>query len=202
MSKETPGVRYAEITRETSETRVEIVLDLDGGSRRDITTGLGFFDHMLMQFAFHGMMDIGLRAEGDLYIDDHHTIEDVGIVLGQAIRIALESSEPLVRYASIHVPMDEALVLCAIDVSGRGSLHFNVPFKRPMIGEVATECFSEFFRAIALHSGLTIHIHLLAGENDHHIAEAVFKAFGVAFHAATRRGERRAGTSTKGSRDR
>ena len=202
MSKETPGVRYAEITRETSETRVEIVLDLDGGSRRDITTGLGFFDHMLMQFAFHGLMDIGIRAEGDLYIDDHHTIEDVGIVLGQAIQQALESNEPIVRYASIHVPMDEALVLCAIDVSGRGSLHYDVEFKREMIGEVSTECFKEFFRAVALHSGLTVHIHKVAGENDHHIAEAMFKAFGVAFHAATRKGERRFGTSTKGTRDR
>lgn len=202
MSKEAPGVRFAEVIRESNETRVEVVLDFDGGSRRDISTGLGFFDHMLMQFAFHGMLDVGIRAEGDLHVDDHHTMEDVGIVLGQAISQALELTEPIVRYASVHIPMDEALILCAIDVSGRGSLHYEVQFKRESIGEVATECFKEFFRAIALHSGLTIHIRQLAGENDHHIAEGMFKAFGVALHAATRKSDRRHGTSTKGRLDR
>lgn len=202
MSKEAPGVRFAEVARETTETRVEVVLDLDGGTRRDIATGLGFFDHMLMQMAFHGLMDVGISAEGDLHVDDHHTIEDVGIVLGSAIRQAMDVGEPIVRYANAIIPMDEALVMCVIDVSGRGSLHYDVTFKREQIGDVSTECFREFFRALALHSGLTIHLRTITGDNDHHIAEGMFKAFGIALHAATRKGERRFGTSTKGKRDR
>src|SRR5277367_3490474 len=118
MSKEAPGVRYAEVYRETTETRIQVVLDLDGGTRRDILTGIGFFDHMLAQLAFHGQMDLGLSVEGDLEIDDHHTIEDAGIVLGQAIAQALDSSDPIARFGSNHTPMDEALVMAAIDFSG------------------------------------------------------------------------------------
>jgi len=201
MSKDAPGVRYAEIYRETAETRIQVVLDLDGGTRRDISTGIGFFDHMLTQLAFHGQFDIGISAEGDLHIDDHHTAEDVGIVLGKALAQALDQSDPIVRFGSAHAPMDEALVLVAVDFSGRGGLFYDVNFTRESLGELATECVREFFRALATHAGITLHIRQIAGENNHHICEAVFKGFGLAMHQATRRSERRGSTSTKGSRD-
>lgn len=204
MSAHTPGVRYAEVSRETGETRIEVTLDFDGDSRRDrskdIRTGIGFFDHMLQQLAFHGNLALGVQADGDLHIDDHHTIEDCGIVLGQAICEAL-GDEPIVRYASNHTPMDEALVLCAIDVSGRGVLGWNVEWQRENLGSMATECVREFFRALSVHSKITIHIQKIAGENDHHVCEAIFKAFGRALHDATLLTDRRKGTSTKGKRD-
>ncbi len=201
MSKEAPGVRYAEIYRETAETRIQVVLDLDGGTRRDISTGIGFFDHMLAQLAFHGQFDIGISAEGDLEIDDHHTVEDVGIVLGKALAQALDQSDPIVRYGNSITPMDESLVMVALDFSGRGGLFYDVEFTREMIGEMSTECVREFFRALASHAGITLHIRKIAGENNHHIAEAMFKGFGLAMHEATRRSERRGSSSTKGSRD-
>ena len=197
MNRTTQGIRYTEVERETSETCVRVVLDLDGGSRRDISTGLGFFDHMLLQFAFHGQVDFGVNAEGDLHIDDHHTVEDVGICLGRAIKQAI-LEDPIVRFASMHAVMDDALVLIAIDVSGRGQLHFDVPFKREKLGDLATECIREFFAAVAMNSGITVHIRKVAGENDHHLAEAVFKGFGMVLHEATRLLERRGPTSTKG----
>ncbi|HEY0866214.1 MAG TPA: imidazoleglycerol-phosphate dehydratase HisB [Fimbriimonas sp.] len=201
MAKNPPGVRYAELYRETAETRVQVVLDLDGGTRRDISTGIGFLDHMIMQLAFHGQLDVGISAEGDLQIDDHHTVEDVGIVLGQALAQALDNSDPITRYGSNHTPMDEALALVAIDVSGRGILVFDAPFKRDKIGDLSTECVREFFRALSTHAGMTLHIRVLAGENDHHICEAIFKGFGRALHEATRKCDRRGSTSTKGKRD-
>jgi imidazoleglycerol-phosphate dehydratase len=201
VSKEAPGVRYAEIYRETTETRVQIVLDVDGGTRRDILTGVGFFDHMLTQLAFYAHIDIGLSAEGDLEIDDHHTVEDVGIVFGQALSQALDSSDAVVRYASNHTAMDEALVLVAIDISGRGMLTYDVPFRREKLGDLATECVREFFRALASHSGITIHLRKVVGENDHHVCEALFKGFGRALHDAMVRVERFGGSSTKGKRD-
>ena len=201
MSKEAPGVRYAEIYRETAETRIQVVLDLDGGTRRDISTGIGFFDHMLAQLAFHGQFDIGISAEGDLEIDDHHTVEDVGIVLGKALAQALDQSDPIVRYGNSITPMDESLVMVALDFSGRGGLFYDVEFTREMIGEMSTECVREFFRALASQAGITLHIRKIAGENNHHIAEAMFKGFGLAMHEATRRSERRGSSSTKGSRD-
>ncbi len=199
MSKDAPGVRYAEIDRETSETRVRVVLDLDGGTRSDISTGIAFFDHMLTQLCFHGEMDYGVICEGDLGVDDHHTVEDVGIVTGQAIAEAL-SSEQVKRYASNMTPMDEALVMAVVDISGRGGLFWDVDFKREKIGGMSTESVKEFFQALALHSGLTIHLKKMAGDNDHHVCEATFKAFGRALHEATRISERRV-TSTKGKRD-
>jgi imidazoleglycerol-phosphate dehydratase len=201
VSKEAPGVRYAEVDRETKETRVQVVLDLDGGSRRDITTGIGFFDHMLTQLAFHGHIDVGVSAEGDLLIDDHHTVEDVGIVLGKAFARALDGNESIVRYSSNHTVMDEALVLIALDISGRGVLGFDVPFVRDQIGTLSTECIREFFRAFAMHSGITLHIRKIAGENDHHVCEAIFKGVGKALFVATRKAERLGSSSTKGQRD-
>jgi imidazoleglycerol-phosphate dehydratase len=194
----TSGVRYAEIERETTETRVRVVLDLDGGTRRDVATGIGFLDHMLQLLAFHGQFDLGVSAEGDLYIDDHHTVEDIGIVLGQALKQAIAASDQIARYGSMHTPMDESLVLCAVDVSGRGQLHADIPFSREKIGELSTECIKEFFRAVAQHAGLTIHLRKITGDNDHHLCEACFKGFGLALHAATLRTERRGSSSTKG----
>ena len=201
MSKNAPGVRYAEVYRETAETRVQVVLDLDGGTRRDISTGIGFFDHMLAQLAFHGHIDLGVSAEGDLHIDDHHTLEDVGIVFGQALAQALDGGEAIARYGSNHTPMDEALILAAVDVSGRGMLAYDVAFLRENLGTMGTECVREFFRAVATHSGLTIHLRKICGENDHHVCEGVFKAFGRALFDATRPSDRYAGHSTKGKRD-
>lgn len=200
MSRSTPGVRYAEIERETAETRVQVVLDLDGGTRRDISTGIGFFDHMLMQLAFHGHIDLGVSAEGDLLVDDHHVVEDVGIVLGQALAQSLDTEEGIIRYSSNHTPMDDALVLVSLDISGRGLLFMDCPFHREKLGGLSTENISEFYRAVALHSGITVHIHKVAGANDHHVCEAIFKGFGRAVHAATRPLDRRGGSSTKGSR--
>jgi len=201
MSKSTPGVRYAEVYRETSETRIQVVLDLDGGTRQDVQTGIGFFDHMLKLMAFHGQFDLGISCEGDNEIDDHHSIEDCGIVLGKAFQQALSNTVPIVRYASNHTAMDEALSLVAIDVSGRGVLTFNADFKREMLGDMATENIREFFRAFSAHSGITIHIHKIAGENDHHVAEGIFKGFGRAIQSATRRSDRIGSTSTKGKLD-
>jgi imidazoleglycerol-phosphate dehydratase len=201
MSKEAPGVRYAEIYRETSETRIQVVLDLDGGTRRDITTGIGFLDHMLTQVAFHGQMDLGLSAEGDLEVDDHHTAEDVGIVLGKALAQALDQSEAIERYASNMTPMDESLVLVAVDFSGRGGLYYDVEFTREKIGDLSTECIREFFKALANHGGITLHLRKITGDNNHHICEAMFKGLGQAIHQATRRTDRRGSSSTKGSRD-
>ncbi len=201
MPKDTPGVRYAEVDRETKETRVQVVLDLDGGTRRDIHTGIPFFDHMLQQFAFHGLMDVGITAEGDLEIDDHHTVEDVGIVLGKAIRQALNPSEGIVRYASITLPMDDSLVLCALDISGRGAFYHDLRFKRESLGGLSTECVAEFFKSVAIHGGITLHLRQLASENDHHLCEASFKAFGKALVAATRLSDRRGSSSTKGHLD-
>ncbi|HRF60247.1 MAG TPA: imidazoleglycerol-phosphate dehydratase HisB [Fimbriimonadaceae bacterium] len=201
MSKGAPGVRYAELDRETRETRVHVVIDLDGGTRQDIGTGIEFFDHMLELMAFHGHFDLGVHAEGDLLVDDHHTVEDVGIVIGKAIARALEDSEPIERYASNHTAMDDALVLVALDMSGRGRFHGDLPFTRDRLGQMSTENVAEFFRGLCQHAGITLHIRRLAGENDHHLCEAVFKGFGMALHAATRRSERRGTPSTKGKID-
>ncbi len=175
---------------------------MDGGTRRDISTGIGFLNHMLSLMAFHGHFDLGVEVEGDLGVDDHHTVEDVGICLGKAIRQALIDSNDIERYSSTTTPMDEALVLVAIDVSGRGQVYFEPKFKRPTLGGMATENVKEFFKALAHHAGLTLHITVLAGENDHHMCEAIFKGFGRALHLATFRRERSGHTtSTKGAID-
>jgi imidazoleglycerol-phosphate dehydratase len=200
MSKNTPGVRYAEVDRETAGTSVRVVLDLDGGNRQDIATGIGFFDHMLETFAFHGNLNIGIQAEGDLVVDDHHTIEEVGVVLGRAIREALGSGT-IERFASEHLASDDALVLCAIDVCGNGYLQYEVNFKREKIGDMATEAIRPFFHAICFHSGITLHIREISSFNDHHLCEAVFKAFGRVLHKATRPNEKRNTNSIKGAVD-
>lgn len=194
-------MRYAEVERDTKETRVQVVLDLDGGTRQDISTGVGFLDHMLTLFAFHGQFDLGVKADGDLHVDDHHTVEDVGIVLGKAIREALREQEPVERYASNHTPMDDALVLVAVDISGRGHAFVEVDFKRDRLGDLSLENVSEFFRALCLHSGITLHLRKIAGTNDHHVVEAMFKGFGLALLQATRPAGRPNAASTKGKID-
>lgn len=199
-SKTTTSVRYAEIERETNETSVRVVLDLDGGTRRDVSTGVGFFDHMLELFAFHGYFDLGITVEGDLHIDDHHTVEDVGIVLGRAVREALGSA-PIEGFAESTVSADDALVRAVLEISGKSSAYIDLPLKRDQIGSMSTECVTEFFRAFALNSGLTIHVTKLAGTNDHHLCEAAFKALGRAFRLAVQPIERRSPITTKSKID-
>jgi len=198
MSKTTAGVRYAEIYRETEETKIQVVLDLDEGSRRDISTGIGFFDHMLEQLAFHGQFNLGIKADGDLHVDDHHLVEDVGIVLGQVFVQAVDADRSITRFASNHTVMDEALVLIAIDMGGRGILAWDVDFHRHKIGELSTEAIHEFFHSFAVHAKMGLHIRKIAGKNDHHICEAIFKGVGMALKDATRTDERKGVPSTKG----
>lgn len=201
MSKDAPGVRYAEVDRDTTETRIHLVLDLDGGTRRDIDTGIGFFNHMLDLLAFHAQVDLGVKVEGDLVVDDHHSVEDVGICLGRALKQALAETEPVQRFASLHAPMDEALTLIAVDVCGRGQLHWDVPFRRERLGELSTECVREFFLAFATNAGIALHVRKVAGENDHHVCESVFKGVGLALHDALTKSDRRGVPSTKGKID-
>ncbi|MBP0495287.1 imidazoleglycerol-phosphate dehydratase HisB [Roseomonas indoligenes] len=176
--------RRAEISRETSETRIHLTLDLDGTGRAAIATGIGFLDHMLTALARHSLTDLAVRAEGDLHIDFHHTTEDVGIVLGQAIRKALADKRGIRRYGQALVPMDEALAECAIDISGRPFLAWSAAFPRDKVGEMDTELFEEFFRALAMNSAMTVHLTQRAGTNAHHIAEGLFKAFARALRMA------------------
>ncbi|MFQ3587217.1 MAG: imidazoleglycerol-phosphate dehydratase HisB [Fimbriimonadaceae bacterium] len=201
MSKGARGIRYAEVDRETAETRVQVVLDLDGGTRQDVSTGVPFLNHMLALMAFHGRFDLGVTAEGDLDVDDHHVVEDVGIVLGQAFRAALAETESFVRYGSLAMPMDEALVLVAVDVSGRGAVYFDVPWQREKLGALATENVREFLKGLATHAGITIHVRKLAGENDHHVCEAIFKGLGRALREALSPSDRAGIPSTKGKLD-
>jgi imidazoleglycerol-phosphate dehydratase len=169
-------MRSATIERKTKETEIAVTLDLDGTGRADIATGVGFFDHMLDQLARHGLMDLTVRCKGDLHIDQHHTVEDVGIAIGQALRKALGEMRGITRYADTHLAMDEALTRCAIDVSGRPYLVWKVEFTRDKVGDFDTELFKEFFQAFAQNAGITLHIENLYGDNNHHIAETCFKA--------------------------
>jgi len=193
--------RAATITRTTTETDITLSLDLDGSGTADIATGIGFLDHMLTAFAKHGMFDLTVRAKGDLHIDFHHTTEDVGIVLGQAFARALGDKRGIRRFGHGVVPMDEALVEAAVDISGRPYLAWNVSFQRPKIGEMDTELFEEFFRALAFNALVTLHVTMRAGVNAHHVAEASFKATARALRAACEMDPRAAGAipSTKGS---
>lgn len=193
--------RTAELTRNTSETAIVVRLDLDGTGRAQIATGIGFLDHMLTALARHALFDLDLHAKGDLHIDFHHTTEDVGIVIGQALRDALGTKHGVRRYGAASIPMDEALVDAAIDLSGRGLLVWSVDFARDKIGDMDTELFEEFFRALATNALMTLHLTRRAGHNAHHVAEACFKATARALRAATEPDPRAAGTipSTKGS---
>ena len=192
--------RSATIKRETVETRIEISLDLDGTGRCDIATGIPFFEHMLDQVARHGLVDLEVRAEGDLEIDAHHTVEDVGIVLGAAVAEALGDKSGIVRYGHAYVPLDEALSRVVLDFSGRPGLWYRVDFFRPRIGDFDVDLVREFFQGFANSACTTLHVDNLEGRNAHHIAETMFKAFGRALRMAVARDKRRAGAipSTKG----
>jgi imidazoleglycerol-phosphate dehydratase len=197
---QTPSPRRAEILRKTAETDIQARLTLDGTGHADITTGIGFLDHMLHALTRHALLDLELRAVGDLHIDFHHTAEDCGIVLGQAIKAALGEKRGITRFGHSLMPMDEALAECAIDISGRAHLAWSVTFTRDKVGEMDTELFEEFFRALVMNAGLTCHITQKAGHNAHHVAEACFKAFARALRMAVEPDPRAAGVipSTKG----
>lgn len=177
-------MRQATITRKTTETSVSASVSLDGTGTYDIKTGVGFFDHMMEQLARHSLIDIKIEAKGDLHIDDHHTVEDSGIALGQAVAKALGDRRGIRRYASADLPMDETLTRCAIDVSGRPFLVFKVNFPRQKIGTFDTELVREWFQAFAMNAGITLHIENAYGENAHHIAESCFKALARALRVA------------------
>ena len=177
-------MRRATIHRKTNETEISIVLNLDGAGRSRMATGVGFFDHMLDQIARHALVDLEIAATGDLHIDDHHTVEDVGIAFGQALRQALGDRKGITRYASAYVAMDEALARVALDLSGRPFLVFEAAFPAAKIGAFDTELVREFFQAVATHSATTLHIDALRGANSHHIAEACFKGFARALREA------------------
>ncbi|HRD75483.1 MAG TPA: imidazoleglycerol-phosphate dehydratase HisB [Hyphomicrobiaceae bacterium] len=193
--------RQATIERSTKETSIKVTVDLDGTGRSRIATGIGFLDHMLEQVARHGLIDIDLEAKGDLHIDFHHTTEDSGIALGQAIAKALGAKQGITRYASAYLPMDEALTRVAIDVSGRPFLVWDVTFSRPKIGEMDTELFREWFQAFAMNAGITLHVATLYGDNNHHIAESCFKGLARSLKDAIAIDPRQAGRvpSTKGT---
>ena len=177
-------MRTASITRKTSETDINVALCLDGSGKADIDTGIGFFDHMLKSFAKHGFFDLTLKVKGDLYVDCHHTIEDTGIVLGEAIKTALGDKKSIRRYGNMMLPMDETLVLCAIDLSGRPYLNFKAEFTSDRVGGFDTEMVKEFFYAISYSAGMNLHIKQIDGDNNHHIIEATFKAFAKALDEA------------------
>jgi imidazoleglycerol-phosphate dehydratase len=194
-------MRTATITRKTAETDITVQIDLDGTGRYDNQTGVGFFDHMLDQLSRHALIDMTIRATGDLHIDDHHTVEDVGIALGQALTSALGDKRGIRRYGACHLPMDDAQVRAALDLSGRPFLVWNVDMPTAKIGTFDTELVREFFQALATHGGITLHVDKLNGFNSHHIAEATFKAVARALREAVEADPRRADAipSTKGS---
>jgi imidazoleglycerol-phosphate dehydratase len=176
--------RTGEVVRETKETRIRVAVDLDGVGNSRVTTGVGFFDHMLESFARHGGFDLEVETKGDLHIDMHHTVEDTGIVLGQAINQALDGFKGIRRFGTAYIPMDETLTRCAIDLSNRPYLIWRVGFVRPKVGEMDTELFKEFHHAFAMNVGACVHLETLYGENSHHIAESGFKALARALRQA------------------
>jgi imidazoleglycerol-phosphate dehydratase len=194
-------MRTAQVTRQTAETRIEVTLNLDGSGVSRLATGIGFFDHMLDQIARHGLIDLDVQASGDLHIDGHHTVEDVGICIGQALAIAVGDKKGVRRYGHAYVPLDEALSRVVVDFSGRPGLVWQVPFTRAAIGAFDAELAHEFFQGLVNHAFMTVHVDNLRGENAHHQCETVFKAFGRALRAAAEIDARAAGAvpSTKGS---
>lgn len=194
------GRREASVERKTRETDIRMILNLDGEGKADIATGIGFFDHMLNSFARHGFFDLTLQAAGDLEVDTHHTIEDVGIVLGTAIKKALGDKKSIRRYGSCLLPMDESLVLCAVDLSGRPYLVFDAPLTAERVGTLETEMIREFFYAVSYSAEMNLHLKKISGENNHHIIEAMFKSFARALSEAVSEDPRVKGVlSTKGS---
>lgn len=192
--------RKAIVNRKTSETNISLVLQMDGTGKTEIDTGIGFFNHMLNSFARHGLFDLNVKVDGDLYVDCHHSIEDTGIVLGQAIREALGDKKGIKRYGSVILPMDEALILCALDLSGRPYLVFDAEFGRESVGYFDTEMVKEFFYAVSYSAGMNLHIKMLSGSNNHHIIEGMFKAFAKALDEAVMTDSRITDVlSTKGS---
>jgi imidazoleglycerol-phosphate dehydratase len=194
-------MRRAEATRNTLETQIRVAIDLDGTGKGSLDTGLPFLDHMLDQIVRHGLIDLDVKASGDLHIDAHHTVEDVGITLGQAFAQAVGDKKGLTRYGHAYVPLDEALSRVVVDLSGRPGLEFHVEFSRARIGDFDVDLFHEFFQGFVNHAGVTLHVDNLRGRNAHHQAETVFKAFARALRAATTPDPRAAGTipSTKGA---
>lgn len=193
--------RKASTERQTLETRIRVTIDLDGSGASRLATGVPFLDHMLDQVARHGMMDLEVQARGDLHIDAHHTVEDVGITVGQALSRALGDKKGVRRYGHAYVPLDEALSRVVVDLSGRPGLEFNVAFTRARVGEFDVDLVREFFQGFVNHAAVTLHVDSLRGDNAHHVAETCFKAFGRALRMATTLDERAAGIipSTKGS---
>lgn len=193
-------MRTAEVSRDTQETKIRVAINLDGTGKQDINTGVPFLDHMLDQIARHGLIDLEVYCDGDTHIDDHHTVEDVGITLGQAFAKAVGDKKGIVRYGHSYVPLDEALSRVVIDFSGRPGLFYHIPFTRALIGRFDVDLFQEFFQGFVNHAAVTLHIDNLKGINSHHQAETVFKAFGRALRMALAEDPRMAGVipSTKG----
>ncbi|WP_432785656.1 Histidine biosynthesis bifunctional protein HisB [Oligella sp. MSHR50489EDL] len=193
-------MRTAEVSRDTQETKIRVAINLDGTGKQDINTGVPFLDHMLDQIARHGLIDLEVYCDGDTHIDDHHTVEDVGITLGQAFAKAVGDKKGIVRYGHSYVPLDEALSRVVIDFSGRPGLFYYIPFTRALIGRFDVDLFQEFFQGFVNHAAVTLHIDNLKGINSHHQAETVFKAFGRALRMALAEDPRMAGVipSTKG----
>ena len=193
-------MRRASLTRQTAETRIEVEIDLDGSGRSEAATGVGFFDHMLDQLARHALVDLAVRAEGDRHVDDHHTVEDTGIALGQALAQALGDKRGIRRYGDCLLPMDDALVRAALDLSGRPWLAWEVPLPAAKVGSFDTELAREFFQALSTHGGITLHVDGLRGVNAHHVVEAAFKAVARALRTAIEPDPRQGGVpSTKGT---
>lgn len=193
--------RIGAVSRKTRETDIQLELNLDGTGKAEVNTGIGFFDHMLISFARHGFFDLSCKVDGDLYVDSHHTIEDTGIVLGQAIAKAIGDKQGINRFGSFMLPMDESLVLCALDLSGRPYLVHDLELTTPQVGYMDTEMVKEFFYAVSYSAGMNLHLKQMYGSNNHHIIEAAFKAFAKALDQATQLDPRLEGSilSTKGS---